>query len=95
MLDEFHSFSDIIKNQHRKKAPAYPWQDLALRIVAELTVPPFKKSSIFKICKEYPLHIVETALNDTKELCPAGAKWKYFFKIIENIQNKDNDHKNN
>lgn len=93
MLDEFHSFSDILKSRQRKKAPAYPWQDLALRIVDELSIPPFKKSAVFKICKEYPPHFIETALNDTKELCPAGAKWKYFFKIIENQQNRNNDPK--
>ncbi len=82
MSDDFKSFSDIIKNKQTKKAPAYPWQDLALRIIKELAIPNFKRSSVFKICKEKSATQVEGALNDTKELCTSDSKWKYFFKII-------------
>jgi hypothetical protein len=74
----------IIKAKQTKKAPAYPWQDLALRIIAELQIPGFKRSSVFKICKELPPHLVERALNDTKELCHNASAWKYFFKISDN-----------
>lgn len=83
MADNFQSFSDIIKIKTVTKAPAYPWQDLALRIIKELKVPGFKRSSVFKICKEKPEHLTNLALNDTKELCKTGCAWKYFFKIID------------
>ena len=81
--DNFKSFSDIVKIKKATKAPAYPWQDLALRIIKELNIPAFKRSSVFKICKEKPEHLVSLAFNDTKELCKTGSTWKYFFKIID------------
>lgn len=83
MKDSFQSFSDIFKNRKTVKPPAYPWQDLALRVIKELGIPDFKRSSVFKACKDLPINIIEMALNDTKELCKTGAKWKYFFKILD------------
>lgn len=79
------SFADIFKAKQAApvvKAPAYSWQDLALRVIKELDIPNFKRSSVFKICKEKPAQMVERAINDTKELCKSGDKWKYFLKII-------------
>lgn len=81
--DKFQSFADIIKAKQKIKAPAYPWQDLALRIIKELSIPNFKRGAIFKVCRDLPAHKIEVALNDTKELCKTGATWKYFFKIID------------
>ncbi len=83
---EPQSMADIFKAKLAKpvvKAPAYPWQDLALRVIKELNIPNFKRSSVFKICKEKETQIVERAINDTKELCKSGEQWKYFFKIID------------
>ena len=80
------SFADIFKAREIQKpikAPAYSWQDLALRIIKELNVPAIKRSSVFKICRDKPASVVERAINDTKELCQSGDKWKYFFKIID------------
>lgn len=77
------SLSDILKNRQVVKPPAYPWQDLALRVIKDLGIPGFKRGAVFKVCKEKPAHQIELALNDTKELCQNGAKWKYFFKIID------------
>lgn len=82
---ELTSFADIFKAKQalpKVKAPAYSWQELALRLINELNVPNFKRSSIFKICKEKPVTTIERALNDTKELCKGGEAWKYFLKII-------------
>ena len=76
------SLSDIIKNKTSSKAPSYPWQDLALIVIKELAIPDFKRSAVFKVCKENPSEKIKRALNDTKELCSSGAQWKYFFKII-------------
>ncbi len=90
MSDTFQSFSDIIKNKKTVKAPAYPWQDLALRVIKELSIPDFKRSAVFKVCKEKSGMQIETALNDTKELCRDGAKWKYFFKIIDGPEKTEN-----
>ncbi|OGF27950.1 hypothetical protein A2303_06320 [Candidatus Falkowbacteria bacterium RIFOXYB2_FULL_47_14] len=74
---------DILKSRQIKKPPAYAWQDLALRVVKELKIPPFKKGAVFKVCKEHPSQTILNAMNDTKELCKTkGAGWKYFFKII-------------
>lgn len=84
------SLSEIFANKKRVKAPAYPWQDLALTIIKELAIPSFKRSSVFKVCKELPENKVRLALNDTKELCKNNAKWQYFFKIITDIKNKTN-----
>jgi hypothetical protein len=82
--DKFQSFADIIKAKQKKiKAPAYPWQDLALRIITELGIPGFKRAAVFKVCRDLPTHKVTLAFNDTKELCKSGATWKYFFKIID------------
>jgi len=85
MGDNFQSLSDILKSKNKNsvKAPAYPWQDLALRIIKELSIPSFKRSAVFKICKEKSASQIEIAMNDTKELCKTGSAWKYFFKIID------------
>ncbi len=80
------ALADILKNRQTVKPPAYPWQDLALRVIRDLGIPAFKRGAVFKVCKEKPANQIEIALNDTKELCKTGAKWKYFFKIID--QNK-------
>lgn len=74
--------SDIISTSKAKKPPAYQWQELALRIVEELGIPKIKRSAVFKVCKEKPRNIIEKCLNDTKELCQTGQKWRYFFKLI-------------
>ncbi len=81
--NQFSSFSDILKNRRVTKAPAYPWQDLALQIIKELGIPNFKRAAVFKVCRDFPAHQIKIALNDTKELCKTGAAWKYFFKIID------------
>ena len=73
---------DILKLKSNKKPPAYEWQDFALRIINELKVPNFKRSAVFKVCKEERKAYIEQCLNDTKELCKTGQAWKYFFKII-------------
>ena len=64
------------------KPPAYQWQDLALRIIAELSIPKHKKSAVFKVCRDYHKNFIERCLNDTKELAKEGERWKYFFKLI-------------
>ncbi|MFH1522559.1 MAG: hypothetical protein ABIE43_01920 [Patescibacteria group bacterium] len=68
-----------------KKPPAYEWQDLALRVIKELNIPNFKRNSVFKICKDNSKSYIEKCLNDTKELCHTGQKWKYFFKLINEV----------
>ncbi len=75
------NLAEIIKAKQKQKVPAYPWQDLALRIIKELHIPNFKRNSVFKLCKDLPPHLIERALNDTKELCHNDSAWKYFFKI--------------
>ena len=74
--------SSLFKNNSKKAAPAYIWQDLALRVIQELNIPDFKRSAVFKVCKEKPKAFIEQCLNDTKELCKTGEQWKYFFKIV-------------
>ncbi len=69
-------------NKITKKPPAYQWQDLALKIIKELSIPVEKRNSVFKACKQYPKNFIEKCFNDTKELCQTGEKWKYFFKIV-------------
>lgn len=76
------NLKDIINKRTAKKPPTYEWQDLALRVIKELGVPAFKRNSVFKVCKDNRKEVVEQCLNDTKELCMSGMKWKYFFKII-------------
>jgi len=75
-----------IKPAETKKPPAYEWQDFALRIITEMGVPGFKRSSVFKICKDYPKETVEKAINETKELCKTGERWKYFFKVADSLK---------
>jgi len=83
MEKDFELFSDIFKNKKIKKPPAYSWQELALRVIKELSIPEFKRSSVFKVARDLPATVIERALNDTKELCQGGAKWQYFFKVID------------
>lgn len=84
------NLAEIIKAKQKQKAPAYPWQDLALRVIKELQIPSFKRNSVFKICKDLDHHLIERALNDTKELCHNSSSWKYFFKIATHyLNNKD------
>lgn len=73
---------DLFTAKKNKKMPAYAWQDLALRVIKELNIPDFKRSAVFRVCKQLPRSYIEKCLNDTKELCQSGESWKYFFKII-------------
>lgn len=83
MKDEsFEKLGNLFNIKRTKKAPAYQWQDFALTIIKELGVPNTKKSSVFKACKDNPKNFIQHCLNDTKELCKTGEKWKYFFKLI-------------
>ena len=88
MKDEgFQSLGDIFsKKQEQKKTaikpPAYQWQELALKIILEFNIPPFKKSSIFKVCRDHPMGYIERCLADTRELCQSGQKWRYFLKVV-------------
>ncbi len=85
------SLSEIFakqKNIKKIKPPAYSWQELALAIIKDLDVPDFKKSSVFKICRDLPENKIKIALNDTKELCKSGSKWQYFFKVATDLKNK-------
>lgn len=82
------SLSDIIKENKKAKAPAYYWQDLALKVINDLKIPNNKRSSVFKVCKENNPENIKRALNDTKELCKTGSSWRYFFKIIEENKKK-------
>lgn len=85
---EFQSIGDIFKKQttdDAKKTTAYEWQSFALRIIQDLNIPNFKRGAVFKVCKNNSKEAVERCLNDTKELCKAGEKWKYFFKVVGSI----------
>lgn len=81
--ENLKSFGELMKNRVIKKAPAYQWQELALKIINDLNIPNNKRSSVFRVCKQNTRQIVELAMNDTKELCKSGEKWRYFFKVID------------
>lgn len=83
---DFENIADIMQAKQPKKPTAHKWQEIALRIITELNIPDYKKSSVFKICKELPLQFVESCLNDTKELCKGGNKWQYFFKLTSQAE---------
>lgn len=83
----------LLKTRQTKKAPAYPWQELALRVIQELSIPNFKRGAVFKVCKNLAPNLVERAMNDTKELCNNGSAWKYFFKIADQYLIKSNSKK--
>jgi hypothetical protein len=82
---------DFTEKTIQPKPPTYEWQDLALRIIKELTIPGFKRNSVFKACKENSKEFIEKCLNDTKELCKDGEKWKYFFKLTSKKQESDEE----
>jgi len=84
----------LLKTRQTKKAPAYAWQDLALRVIKELNIPNFKRGAIFKVCKNLESNLVERAMNDTKELCSNGSAWKYFFKIADQYLKKTSQQTN-
>ncbi len=81
------SIQDIFKNKQKVKAPAYAWQDMALKIINELGVPNFKRSSVFKVCKELDRNFVEKCFDDTKELAKGQDAWRYFFKLTSQKEN--------
>ena len=86
-------FSDLAAKRQSKKPPAFEWQDLALRVIEELKIPPAKRSSVFQACKKYQNNFILRCLNDTKELCQTGVKWKYFFKLISQGDKKSGNRK--
>ncbi|HLC63726.1 MAG TPA: hypothetical protein VJK25_00045 [Patescibacteria group bacterium] len=88
-VDEGFKKLGEIKRGRQIKPPFYQWQDLALRIINELNIPSFKRNSVFKVCKENDKNLILGCLNDTKELCQDGPKWKYFFKLISEGNKKD------
>ncbi len=79
------AFKNILNNRQHVKPPSYQWQDLALRVIEELNIPNHKRNSAFKVCKQYTKIQIEKALNDTKELVSGEEKWKYFFKLLNNL----------
>jgi len=82
----FEPLSDLFNIKVAKpavKPPTYEWQDLALRVIKELNIPNNKRNSVFKICKNNPKIFIEQCMNDTKELCKTGERWRYFFKLID------------
>ncbi len=79
--EDIQNVGQIFLNRSIKKAPAHEWQDLALKIINDLNIPNFKRSSVFKICKNKDKQFVLNCVNDTKELCKTDDKWKYFFKL--------------
>jgi len=80
--DIFKQLKEKAAGQVRRPAPAFVWQDLALRVIKELNIPAFKRSSVFQVCKQKSRTYIEKCLNDTKELCKTGEQWKYFFKVV-------------
>lgn len=78
----FEKIGNLIGRTKTKKPPAHQWQELALRVINELSIPKFKRNAVFKVCKQNPKPFVEKCLNDTKELCITGERWKYFFKVV-------------
>ncbi len=88
------SFKDILENKKAgPKAPAYAWQDLALKVEREIKIPGFKRSALFKVCRDYPRVVIERCLADTKELCQSGEQWRYFFKVVSTSANPDHNTK--
>ncbi|MFA5126512.1 MAG: hypothetical protein WC465_00745 [Patescibacteria group bacterium] len=79
---------DIFSQKKTIKPPAYEWQDLALKIIHDLAVPNFKRSAVFKVCKENPRAFVEKCFDETKELAHSGESWRYFFKLIDQGNSK-------
>ncbi len=65
-----------------KKAPAYQWQEFALKVIKDLGIPNFKRGSVFKVCKDYDRIVIERCMNETKELANGKDRWKYFFKLV-------------
>jgi hypothetical protein len=84
----FQKLGDLFANRQKVKPPAYQWQDLALRVISELRVPGFKRASVFKACKNNSKDYIEKCLNETKELCKTGECWKYFFKVLSDMDKK-------
>lgn len=92
--ENFKSFKELMnKKTPVKKAPAYEWQELALKVIQDLNIPKNKRGSVFMVCKKYSRQIVERALSDTKELCKSGEAWRYFFKVIDIIDKGVNSQK--
>lgn len=87
--EDFQKIGDLLgKKGQEKKPPAYPWQELALKVIEELSIPNVKRSSVFKVCRDHHKEFIERCLADTKELCQSGGKWRYFLKLISEESKK-------
>jgi len=84
-MDDFKSLLASRQVAKTIKPPTYKWQDLALKVIKELNIPDFKRSAVFKVCRDYPSNKIEAALIDTKELCTSGTTWAYFFKVVDSF----------
>lgn len=85
------NLKEILLKRQAAKPPTFEWQDFALKVIRELGIPGFKRNAVFKVCKEHSKPFVEKALNETKELCKTGEKWKYFFKLAGSKTKKNPD----
>lgn len=83
------NFEEMIKPSFRV---AQDWQYLALDIIEKLKVPPEKKSSFFKVCKENPDRC-STALQYAIDFPNPKIKWNMFF-VKYNQLKKDGLNKN-
>jgi hypothetical protein len=88
IIQNMDSIQDIFKSKKITKAPAHMWQEMALKIITELNVPPFKRSSVFKVCKNLERNFIEKCFDDTKELAKGKDAWRYFFKLTSQTENK-------
>jgi len=78
----FQKIGDLLDKKDQLRPPAYPWQELALKVIEELNIPKFKRNAVFKVCRDNDKNFIEGCITDTKELCKVGEKWKYFFKVV-------------
>lgn len=84
--DNFQSINQVLMAKKFKKTPAYEWQALALRVINELEIPNFKRSAVFKVCRDLSKKAIEQCLIDTKELAkPGSGRWQYFFKLTDQL----------
>ena len=81
------NFEEMIKPSFKV---AQDWQYLALEIIEKLKVPPNKKSSFFKVCKENPDRC-NTALQYAIDFPNSAIRWNMFFVKYNELKKNGNN----
>lgn len=75
---EFEKIGNLFNKKTAAKPPAYQWQDLALRVIKELSIPDVKKAPCLKLAKKSRKISLKAALTTRKNFARQGISGNIF-----------------